>query len=237
MAANGERDRDLCERLDNHSHDWEGGWPLSALLRTPGAVVRFISEGRQIERLIFGFSLGTIVLAAVYGAILGMYVPGLQTLYAALKVPAIVLGTALLCTPTFHIFNTILGASIDVRQSLALVMSLTSAAALILVAFAPIAWFFTVSTDGFAFLSLLHVAVFLVAFFFGARFLSMARAYLAYLDPSRVALHAGFLRLWFAVVLFVGFQMAYVFRPILTPGDFCVGERGLFFEFVGKLFS
>ena len=52
-----------------------------------------------------------------------------------------------------------------------------------------------------------------------------------------VAVHRGFLRLWLMIVIFVGLQMAYVLRPLMMPGDFYVGERGLFFEFFGTLFG
>ena len=151
--------KELCERLDRHSFDWDGVWPVGALLHTPGAVIRRINDASRLDTLIAGLMIATVVFGALYGIIMGLFVPGEQTLFAAAKVPLILLGTALLCAPTFYIFNAILGASFTFRQSLSLILCLTVAAGLILAAFAPIAWFFTVSTNSVLFLTLLHVAV------------------------------------------------------------------------------
>ena len=41
--------------------------------------------------------------------------------------------------------------------------------------------------------------------------------------------------MWFFIVLFVALQMAYYFRPLLIPGPFHSGQRGLFMEGVGSM--
>ena len=42
----------------------------------------------------------------------------------------------------------------------------------------------------------------------------------------------GLFLLWSLLVILVGLQMAYWFRPLMTPGPFHLGERGLFVEFL-----
>jgi hypothetical protein len=212
---------------------------VGAILRAPGAVLRDLQGERNLGGYLACLALTTILFSAAYGAILGLFQPGLQTLYSAAKLPIVVLGTALLCTPTFYVFNAILGSRFTFRQTLAAVLFLAACAALVLVAFAPIAWFFTVSTRGEGFLVLLHVAVFLVAAWYGMRFLTTARRYLGYLDATQTPIHGAFLAAWFAIVIFVALQMAWYFRPLLAPGPegpvFHTGQRGLFFEALGPL--
>jgi len=207
---------------------------VGAILRTPGAVLRDLKAEKNLSGYLACLAFTTILFSAAYGAILGLFQPGVQTLYSAAKLPIVVLGTALLCTPTFYVFNAILGSRFTFRQTVVAVLFLAASAALVLVAFAPIAWFFTVSTKGEGFLVLLHVSVFLIAAWYGMRFLSTARKYLGYLDATQTPIHGAFLVVWFGIVILVALQMAWYFRPLLAPGPegpvFHTGQRGLFFE-------
>lgn len=206
---------------------------VGALLRAPGAILRDLKEERNFAAYAGSLILTTVLFAAAYGAILGMFQPGLQTLFAAAKLPVVVLGTAFLCTPTFYVFNAILGSAFTFRQTLGAVLFLTASTVIVLVAFAPIAWFFTVSTRGTGFLMVLHGFVFLVAVVYGMRSLNMARKYLAHLENCHTPIHGTVLFLWFAIVVFVALQMGWYLRPFVEPLPdlrFFLGERGLFFE-------
>ena len=210
---------------------------VAAVLRAPGALVRDLRVERNLSNYVFSLILTTILFTAAYGAILGMFKPGLQTLFAAAKLPIAVLGTVLMCTPTFYVFNAILGSKFTFRQTLTAVLFLSVSASLVLVAFAPITWFFTVSTQGPGFLTFLHVFVFSIAALYGIHSLNTARKYLDHLEEEFTAISGAFLFLWFLIVLFVGLQMAWYLRPFLEPlpdHRFFLGERGLFFESFGK---
>jgi len=210
---------------------------VAAVLRAPGALVRDLRVERNLWSYVFSLVLTTILFTAAYGAVLGLFKPGLQTLFAAAKLPIVVLGTALMCTPTFYVFNAILGSKFTFRQTLTAVLFLSVSVALVLVAFAPITWFFTVSTQGPGFLTFLHVFVFFVAALYGIHSLNTARKYLDHLEEEYTAISGAFLFLWSLIVLFVGLQMAYYLRPFLEPlpdHRFFLGERGLFFETFGK---
>src|SRR6185436_18003380 len=153
---------------------------VAAVLRAPGAFVRDLRGEKNLRHYAGSLILTTLLFTAAYGAILGMFQPGLQTLFAAAKLPVVVLGTAMLCTPTFYVFNAILGSKFTFRQTLAVVLFLALSVALVLVAFAPITWFFTVSTSGAGFLTALHLSVFLISAIYGVHSLNTARKYLGY---------------------------------------------------------
>jgi hypothetical protein len=232
----------LVARLENDRFDADArlrglGAPFAAagaVLKAQGAVIRDVKDGRRLGRYLASLLGASLLFSAAYGAILGLFQPGLQTLFAALKVPIVTVGTALLCTPTFYVFNSILGSRLSLGQTLCVVLFLAAGAGLVLVAFAPIAWFFTVSTGGVEFLTFLHLAVFLVAALYGIRSLDAGRRYLAWLDAGRTAIHGKMLAAWFLLLLFVALQMAYYLRPLLLPGPFHSGERGLFIEALAK---
>lgn len=209
---------------------------VAAILRAPGAFVRDLRGQRNLTRYASSLVLTTVMFSAAYGAILGMFQPGLQTLFAAAKLPIVVLGTAMLCTPTFYVFNAILGSKFTFRQTLSAVLFLSASVALVLVAFAPISWFFTVSTRGPGFLTFLHLFVFLVAAMYGIHSLNTARKYLDHIETAHTPIHGAFLFLWFMIVLFVALQMAWYLRPFFEPlpgHGFWLGERGLFFDALG----
>ena len=228
----------LIARLDHDRFDADAElrWPRApfaaagAVLKAQGAVIRDVKEKRRLGGYLGSLLSAAVLFSAAYGAVLGLFQPGLQTLYAALKIPIVVVGTALLCAPTFYVFNSILGSRLSLLQTLCVVLFLAAGAGLVLVAFAPIAWFFTVSTGGVEFLTILHLGVFLVAALYGIRSLDAGRRYLAWLDASQTAIHGKMLALWFLLVVFVALQMAYYFRPLLVPGPFHQGERGLFID-------
>jgi hypothetical protein len=223
----------LVARLEQDRFDPGALGPFAvtgAVLKSQGAVIRDLREGRHLSSYLGSLFVSTLVLSAAYGAILGLYQPGLQTLFAALKIPIVVLGTALLCTPTFFVFNSILGSKLTLAQTLAAVLFLSASAALVLIAFAPIAWLFTVSTEGTGFLRVLHLLVFLIATTYGLRSLNIARRYLNYIDATQTPIHGRLLLLWSTIALFVALQMAWYFRPLLVPGPFHSGQRGLFFD-------
>ncbi len=220
---------EVFTRLDNQESASGPVRLAGALLRGPGGVLRDISLSHGLLHHAASLFALTAAFAGAYGAVIGLHQPGLQTLYAALKVPIVVLGSALLCTPTLFVFNAVGGSRLTLSQILCLVLAMSAAISLMLVAFAPIAWFFGVSTNGIGFLTFLHVGVFVIAAGFGLRMMDLARRYLRHLDGTE-AIGPILLLFWCGLVVVVGLQMAHYVRPIMTPGPFFTGERGLFLE-------
>lgn len=226
-------DQELAVKLEcDHfeSDDRRGFEVIGAILKAQGAVIRELGDARHLGTYLRTLLVASLLFSAAYGAILGLFHPGWQTLFASAKIAIVVVGTALLCTPTFYVFNSILGSRLSFAQSASIVLLMVASAGLILLAFAPISWLFTMTTGGAVFLRLFHLVVFGIAIVFGAHVLGVARRYLLYLKPERPAIHTAFLRVWFGIVLIVAFQMAFYLRPILTPGPFHTGDRGIFLE-------
>lgn len=221
----------LFEAYDRQSLDSAHPIRLAgALLHSPGPLIRDLGDGARIAARTGALLVVAVALSALYGAILGLYQPGLQTLFAAAKLPIIVTGSAILCTPTLYVFNALAGSRLCYLQTVGLALLTAAALGLMLTAFAPIVWFFGVSTEGPGFMTVLHAGVFAVAVGFGLRTLDVARRYMEF-RGGREVLGTGLFLLWSFLVVLVGLQMAYWFRPLLTPGPFHTGQRGLFIDF------
>jgi hypothetical protein len=67
---------------------------VGAILKAQGAVIRDLAQERRLARTIASLFVASLLFTALYGAILGLFQPGWQTLYAAAKLPIVVIGTA-----------------------------------------------------------------------------------------------------------------------------------------------
>lgn len=213
------------------------GDPLStagALLRAPGGVWRDVAAGERPLSRAFALLAVAVALSAGYGVVIGLWEPGWQTLFAAAKLPIVLAGAALLCTPTLHVFSAIGGSRLTLPRTAAFALCAAASASLVLLAFAPIAWLFGVSSGRWGFMLLLHLGVGLVAAVHGLRGLAAARRYLAARGDGS-APPAGVLGTWSVLVMLVGLQLAWLLRPILSAGPFWTGRRGLFVEALGLL--
>ena len=221
----------LFETYDRPALTSGGPIGLTAeLLRNPGQLLRDIGGGERSAVRVAALLAVTTAFCAAYGAVLGLFSGGAQTLLAAAKVPIIVAGSAILCTPTLYVFNALSGSRLSYLQTVGLALLMSAALSLMLVAFAPIVWFFGVSTEGSSFMRTLHLVVFAVASGFGLRMLNVGRRYLEFKGGGPV-LGSGLFFLWSNLVVVVGLQMAWWFRPLLSPGPFHTGQRGLFLDF------
>jgi hypothetical protein len=83
--------------------------------------------------------LGTIaVTGAIFGAALGAYHGGIQILYAALKLPLVILLTACVCAPVLTMSNRALGRGASISRDIAMVLSALALGGLVIAALAPI---------------------------------------------------------------------------------------------------
>jgi hypothetical protein len=199
------------------------------LLRAQGAVCRDLFAGRDLHGYILGCTLLTVFACVLYGAILGSIEGPAQVLPAAAKFPAVILASCGLCLPSFYVFQALTGARLSLAQALASVMMLGAAAGLILLACAPVVWFFSVSTegDGGEFLSGLHAAVIALSVAFGFHFLSRTHRYTAWKYGERL-FDGRVLAVWFVLLILVAAQMAHFIGPLDGERGWLEAHRGFF---------
>jgi len=143
--------------------------------------------------------LSCFIFLAIYGAVMGAAHSPLQALSSAVKLPILFLATLTICTPSLHFFNILFGSKQTLGQTVSLILTAMSTTSVILVSFAPITFFFLVTTRNYPFFLVLNVVFFAVA---GA----MARRTV--------------FTIWILLYAFVGSQIAYTLSPFVgDPGQ------------------
>ncbi len=182
-----------------------------------------LTSDEDIGRRIVGQYVLLVVFSAGYGVVMGCYNGWEQALSSGVKVPTFLTLTLLVCFPVFYIIQFVLGSKLGLLHMLNVILNGFLMVSLIMVAFAPIVIFFLITGDNYAFIKLLHVTIFSISGFFGAKTMSEALQYCC--EKSKVYPKVGVVvfRFWVVILAFVGMQLAWNLRPF-------IGNRGLKFE-------
>ena len=116
---------------------------MDALLRSEG---RFAAGTGKIPL----FQLFAITFAGCffYGGIMGTFnIRALQILFSGIKVPLLLIASAVICIPSFYVINCLLGLRGDFSASLRGVLASQATLALCLGALAPVTAVFYLSQD------------------------------------------------------------------------------------------
>lgn len=208
--------------------------PFVQLLRDRDSFFSEVAENTGIGEKLKILTLTTVALTMVYGTAVGLYQGGWQILSAALKIPALFLGTLLVCFPLFYLVQLLLGSKLRLMQTLTLMIAALNLTSVVAAASIPIFLFFLQSGASYYFLQLIGIITFGIAGLFGMGALHSGLTLIC--DSKGVYPRIGLtvLRIWVLIFAFVGIQMAWDFRPFL-------GKKGdpfvLFGDYKGNFYS
>jgi len=200
------------------------GTPLAAveaILRQPRRVLFQLRQPR-CGPLLAGMLLVAVLCSLGYGVVVGTFSMGLQLWAAPVKIAAGLMISALICLPSLYIFTCLSGSQARLAEICGLVAGLLMLMTLLLIGFAPVAWLFSQSTQSVAWMGALHLAFWLVATFFGLRFLQ------AGFSHSQARSKAG-LYAWIIIFVLVVLQMTTALRPIVGRADTFLPKTKMFF--------
>lgn len=184
-----------------------------AILRQPRRVMFRLRQQGQ-GPLIGALLIIAVVCSLVYGIVVGTFSGGQQLWAAPLKIAVGLLVSALICLPSLYIFSCLSGSRARLVEVFGLVTGLLALTTVLLIGFAPVAWVFSQSTQSVYIMGILHVCFWLVATYFGLRFL---RTGFRHAD-ARSDGGSG-LKVWVAIFLLVGLQMTTALRPLVGKSD------------------
>jgi len=139
-----------------------------------------------------------------------------QALSSAIKLPLLFLVTAIICAPALYIFSTMFGSRQRLDQSIVLIFSVITLISILLLSFAPIAFFFMISSSDYQFFKLLNVLCFSIAGSIGMFSLKQGWRTLSSQDEEQRNIWQWLvLHLWMVLYAFVGGQMAWMLRPFV----------------------
>jgi hypothetical protein len=150
------------------------------------------------------------VCAAIVGAALGSDRGGVQIAYAAVKLPVVMLGAAVLSAPALTAIGGALGRPVRLVHDLAVVITALAFGALVLVAGTPLLLLAHAAGVGY------HATILLVVAVFAAAGLATLRVVVgAFAGDAAPGRRAGVLALC-ATLAVVGGQLAWALRPYLV---------------------
>jgi uncharacterized membrane protein len=223
---------------------WSG---VDYMLHHPDEIIESLRLDRdlwRISRILFSVS---VVMAALYGAIMGatnllqgspmaLGPKAALTGIVALKVPVLFLLTMIIVLPPVYVSNTFAGARLSFRQMLALLLGSLAITTTALASMATVALFFSLTSRSYDVLNLLHVAFFVYAGLVGIGYLRRCVDSLG-ASVSR-AVPRGLFVLWLVLYMFVGTQLAWVLRPFVgspnEPFQVFRPRTGSFYESVTR---
>ncbi|MBK1835491.1 hypothetical protein [Roseibacillus ishigakijimensis] len=190
---------------------------IEALLRNPRALFQALRTDRT---LILPLLLLALLSAAVLGLVLGTYSGGTQLWAAPLKIAGGLLLAAAICFPSLYIFSCLANSPLRLPGIAASYLCFLALLGLLLIAFAPILWIFTQSSNSLPFVGFLALTVWFLSF-------TLASGLLRKLTRRQ---HTAWqLHLWLLIFLVVTLQMSTALRPILgTSPDLLPTEKKFF---------
>jgi hypothetical protein len=185
---------------------------LHSVLRTPGDVARDCRDDHDIAPLA-ATSLTTIIAgSALFGAAVGAWQGGLQTVYAAGKLPMVMLGTLIVSAPVFYALSAVFGRATSARSILSLMLAAGARCSLVLIAAAPVVWLITSFGASYELVKLAAALAYAMA---GLSALGVLTRGVAD-GPGKKQM----LTLFVGIHLLIGAQAARCLRPYIgTPGE------------------
>jgi hypothetical protein len=193
---------------------------FEALLRRPHTLVPALANP-GVARIFAGIAVISFLL---FGVVLGCFAKHEQLWAAPLKLTCGIGFAGVICFPSLYIFATLAGARLTLAQLASALAGALALAGLLLLGFAPAVWIFAESTDAFGFMGLLAVGSWLIALFFGLRFLKSV----VFLSDGT---QSGPMVVWSIVFLLVTLQLTTSLRPILgREPDLLTQEKKFFLQ-------
>jgi hypothetical protein len=186
---------------------------VEAILRQPRRIMYWLRQQGQ-GPLIGALLVVALVCSVIYGIVVGTFSGGQQLWAAPVKIAFGLLISALICLPSLYIFSCLSGSRARLVEVFGLVTGLLALTAVLLIGFAPVAWVFSQSTQSAYIMGILHLCFWLVATYFGLRFL---RAGFRSADAGSDS--GSGLKVWMAIFLLVGLQMTTALRPLVGKSD------------------
>lgn len=183
---------------------------IDDILRNRQRLIERICRQEDLSTLARSLIIAIAVASAIFGAALGTYRGDVQILYAAFKLPLLMLLTAAICAPTLTAWNAALDRPASLRRDLALILASLALGGLVLVAQAPLLLLCSSMNASYHAVILLTFGCSAVA---GLSSLSLLVRGVKAISPTRATSVVAAL---VVVVCMVGAQMSWTLRPYIV---------------------
>jgi hypothetical protein len=186
-----------------------------------------LSEPAISRKYVINQILIILLFTFLYGIIMGSYNGILQSMVTGIKVPSLIFLSLLICFPALYVIQYMIGSSMTVYQMVNIILSGFIVFSTIALSFAPIVIFFMITSSNYAFLKLLHVAIFTFSGIFAVKTIINGLKYSCEKKNIYPKLGMTIFKSWIIIFAFVSSQLAWNLRPF-------VGSNELPFELFRK---
>ncbi len=177
-----------------------------------------ISRKYVIKQVLF-----ILLFSFIYGIVMGSYNGLLQSMVTGIKIPCLIFLSLLVCFPALYVIQYMIGSTMTIYQMTNIILSGFIVFSTIALSFAPIVIFFMITSDIYAFLKLLHVAIFTFSGIFAIKTIINGLSFSCEKKNIYPKLGMKIFKIWVIIFAFVSSQLAWNLRPF-------VGSRDLPFE-------
>ena len=177
-----------------------------------------LSRKWVIKQLLF-----ILLFAFIYGIVMGSYNGFLQSMVTGIKIPCLIFLSLLICFPALFVIQYMIGSTMTLYQMTNIILSGFVVFSTIALSFAPIVIFFMITSNNYAFLKLLHVAIFTFSGIFAVKTIIDGLTFSCEKKNIYPKLGMKIFKIWVVILAFVSSQLAWNLRPF-------VGSRELKFE-------
>ncbi|MBH24729.1 MAG: hypothetical protein CMH57_09815 [Myxococcales bacterium] len=132
---------------------------IDELLRDQHTLLRRLEAGQGLPTIARAMLLTVGICAVAVGASVGFYRGGAQILYAALKLPVVILMTVAICAPVYSALKAALQQKMSIASDFALILSALALASLVAMSLAPLLLLAAFQTIGYHHFILLVVGL------------------------------------------------------------------------------
>jgi hypothetical protein len=200
---------------------------VERVLRDRIAYFAEIGRGEKLPAKIADLLAITVFGLAVFGFVAGLSGRDIaQALISTVKLPFLFLASGVICLPTLYYFSVLFGSRLRFLQTITLILTAQTVAAILSLGFAPISLLFWLSGSEPLFMVALNTAVLGLAAGLGLIFLVQGALYIQEAQPPdkitfftwawmfiKGTLRSLVLAGWMVVYGLVGTQLSYTLRP------------------------
>ena len=202
---------------------------VERVLRDRIAYFAEIARGEELPRKIADLLTVTVLGLAVFGFVAGLSGRNLvQALISTFKLPFLFLASGVICLPTLYYFSVLFGSRLRFLQTVTLILTAQTVAAVLVLGAAPISLLFWLSGSEPLFLVALNAGVMGLAAGLGLIFLVQGVLYIQEVQPPdkitfftwvwmfvKGTFRSLVLTGWILVYGLVGTQLSWTLRPFL----------------------
>jgi hypothetical protein len=164
-----------------------------------------------------------LLFTFIYGIVMGSYNGFLQSIITGIKIPCLIFLSLLVCFPALFVIQYMIGSTMTLLQMSNVILSGFFVFSSIALSFAPIVIFFMITSNNYAFIKLLHVAIFIFSGIFAVKTITSGLTYSCEKKNIYPKMGMNIFKIWVFILAFVSSQLAWNLRPF-------IGSREMQFE-------